>query len=75
MIKVKQINQYVPKHVISFVESSVAPAKMIQHSSPHLFCKTYKSQIMLINSQLASDCLIIHLEDRLKKGHLISQFQ
>jgi hypothetical protein len=64
-------NQYVPNHFISFVESSVAPAKMIQHSQ-HLFFKTYKSRIIWINLQLASDCFIIHLEDRLIKGHLIS---
>jgi len=27
--------------------------------------------MMSINQQFASDCLIIHLEDRLRKGHLI----
>jgi len=35
-----------------------------------LFVK-HLSQIIWINLQLASDCLIIHLEDRLRKGHLV----
>ncbi len=35
-------------------------------------CKTYKSWIILINLQFASDWLIIHLEDRLRKGQYIS---
>jgi len=36
------------------------------------FYEMYKSRIIGINLQLASDCLIIHLADRLRKEHLIS---
>jgi len=43
---------------------------MNQQSPP--FCKTCKNRMIPINDHFASDCLIVHLKDRLRKGHLIS---